>query len=1117
MRPAHPRRFPLRLSLAAVLACAAADASATVFTVTTTNDAGTGSLRAAITALNAAGNGNHEIRFAIGSGERVIRPQTALPSLSNPGNVLVDGRSQPGYVDTPLIRIDGGDTPANTSGLRLNGGSVRVRGLMLTRFPADGIAIGGGAGVHVIEGNAIGTSGRLRLGNGGSGIAVFGDGTRVDIGGSSAAARNIVSCNGRSGIDIGSSAGTVNVVNNLVGLTTVGACGNTTSGITVRAGATRIGGGSSTQRNVISGNLGPGVDVTDLARDTRILGNLIGLGADGTLALGNGGGGIRDYGAGTQIGGTGSGDGNTISGNNHQGAMLAGSGTLVYGNRIGTDPSGTLARGNRGYGIRAYGVFLGRIGGVGPGARNLISGNERDGLSIERNSYVAVQGNHIGTDPAGNAAVPNGGGIAVYSDGIVIGGTAAGEGNLVSGNHQGGVVIAANDVRLRGNRIGTNAARTAALPNDGSGVRVYSGTGAQIGDGTAAGRNLVAGNVRAGIEVDHRASNITIAGNHVGTDGSGQAALPNAGGINISGTRVAVDGNVVSGNTHSGIAIGTDAVDVDVRDNLVGLAADGDTVLGNEDYAVRVLAGDHIRIGAPGRGNVLSGNGRGVSIETFGVAVQGNIVGLDAGGTQARGNGGGIDVYGANNLIGGSGAGEGNQIAANGYYGVALFGTAAYANRVEGNTIGTNLAGADGLGNDYAGVTLYAARANTIGGLAPGSGNTIAGNGRFGVYVWFGANNAILGNRILGHERTGIELEPQGPSELDAGDTDHGANEGQNAPELQSASLVAGQLDIAGRLRAAPSTTYRIEWFHSAQCGNGGLGEGETFLGATDATTDASGHATLAAQFALAGTGGVVTATATDPLGNTSEFSACLDIGTPHGGRMGFWGDTLLAYEDFEVLHTAVVRSGGNLGPASVRVVARNGSATQGDDFGLPTPAVLHFADGETIKNVSIPLVLDDRIEGNEAFRLELVDITGAVAGAHADVEVILFDHEGAWPFYGARDAAVREPMQGVVPVDVTLTLSGGDHAVDMEWKTVEGTAFAGEDFIEASGIVRFEPGETEKVVQVLVRADTIGEPEETFYVQVRGNPAGQQVIAGDSEAEVVIRDNPTLFSDGFE
>jgi len=122
-------------------------------------------------------------------------------------------------------------------------------------------------------------------------------------------------------------------------------------------------------------------------------------------------------------------------------------------------------------------------------------------------------------------------------------------------------------------------------------------------------------------------------------------------------------------------------------------------------------------------GNVISGNGRGVILESdaSGYTIQGNIIGLTSTGSGAMGNKEyGIDISTPNNQIGGTGAGMGNQIGANTYYGVLISDDGGTNNHVEGNFIGTNAALAAGLGNSY-GVVIYGAFGNFIGGTAAGA------------------------------------------------------------------------------------------------------------------------------------------------------------------------------------------------------------------------------------------------------------------------------------------------------------------------------------------------------------------------------------------------------------
>src|SRR5205085_760950 len=150
---------------------------------------------------------------------------------------------------------------------------------------------------------------------------------------------------------------------------------------------------------------------------------------------------------GNVIGGTAAGAGNVISGNDNDGVEIGGadtSGNVVLGNFIGTDYTGSAALGNAEDGVYLWGGTTGNvIGGTAAGARNVISGNEWNGVEISsaHTSGNVVLGNFIGTDYTGSAALGNGDGVALNdgSSSNTIGGTAAGAGNVISGNDSYGV------------------------------------------------------------------------------------------------------------------------------------------------------------------------------------------------------------------------------------------------------------------------------------------------------------------------------------------------------------------------------------------------------------------------------------------------------------------------------------------------------------------------------------------------------------------------------------------------------------------------------------------------------------------------------------------------------
>src|SRR5438132_7702693 len=233
------------------------------------------------------------------------------------------------------------------------------------------------------------------------------------------------------------------------------------------------GGTTAAARNIISGNTSVGVQIINAgATNNLVEGNFIGTDVNGTAALGNGNGvngdGVDVGQIGTSpanvtIGGTTPGAGNVISGNSFQGVLLFNdlNRVNVQGNLIGTDVTGHFALGSQRVGIFINTTSPGAatIGGTTAAARNIISGNE-DGFDLNTFSTgITIQGNYIGTDITGSAALPNTSrAMFVSTNSTVIGGVAAGAGNVISGNGDGiefGNSVTGNLVQ--GNLIGTAA------------------------------------------------------------------------------------------------------------------------------------------------------------------------------------------------------------------------------------------------------------------------------------------------------------------------------------------------------------------------------------------------------------------------------------------------------------------------------------------------------------------------------------------------------------------------------------------------------------------------------------------------------------------------------------
>ncbi len=370
------------------------------YTVTTTNDSGAGSLRQAITDAN-NNAGTDSIVFSVGSGSITISLSSVLPSIT--GTVILDGWTQPGFSSTPIIIIDANGVTGDGIVLTSTADNSVIRGLVLRDFVGDGIQINSGSSGNTIAGNYIGSfgAGGTDLGvnesNTAIGINILGDNNT--IGGTTAASRNVIGGNQSHGIRITGAGAFSNIVlGNYIGTDATGLVdvGNSLNGIYIDSSATNntIGGLTAASRNIIAGNDNAGIAVDNSGTTGNlIIGNYIGLGANGTTSLGNTHNGVHFNTSGANtVGSTDANGRNIISSNAIHGIGVDNAtGVTILGNYIGTDATGTLARGNSGDGIRVLGTSSGTmIGGTTSGAGNLIANNTGDGILVSSSSSTAA-------------------------------------------------------------------------------------------------------------------------------------------------------------------------------------------------------------------------------------------------------------------------------------------------------------------------------------------------------------------------------------------------------------------------------------------------------------------------------------------------------------------------------------------------------------------------------------------------------------------------------------------------------------------------------------------------------------------------------------------------------
>ncbi|HKD19995.1 MAG TPA: S-layer homology domain-containing protein [Thermoanaerobaculia bacterium] len=396
--------------------------------------------------------------------------------------------------------------------------------------------------------------------------------------------------------------------------------------------------------------------------------------------------------------------------------------------------------------------------------------------------------------------------------------------------------------------------------------------------------------------------------------------VPGGEGLTLAGNTNAIRGLVIGGGFQDGLSAFVTTGQA-VMGCFIGVDATGNTAFPNTRNGIYFDHTDGVTIGStlPADRNLISGNGNlGVAVtiegDTGTVVIQGNLIGTNAAGTGAVPNSAdGMLVssigIGGSFMIGGSAAGAGNVMSGNGARGldVGFSGSGATAYTVQGNLVGTDATGTLPVPNGSYGIRATAIGA-VIGGIGAGEGNAVAYNPGGGVVNDGGTtivNVAIRGNSIhdngFGPFGFGIGLDLSGPiggdgvTPNDLGDGDTGPNNYQNFPIISSATpvLPASGTHVTGTLRSTASTTFDIDFYSNPACvpHPHDFLQGQTYIGSTQVTTNGSGVAAI--DVTLAQTiqpGERVSATATDPAGNTSELSQRMPFaivpasGAPAGG-----------------------------------------------------------------------------------------------------------------------------------------------------------------------------------------------------------------------------------------
>jgi CSLREA domain-containing protein len=485
---------------------------------------------------------------------------------------------------------------------------------------------------------------------------------------------------------------------------------------------------------------------------------------------------------------------------------------------------------------------------------------------------LVIEGNYLGTNAAGDSLEPHpvldlDVGLQLFGvAGSRVGGDPAlGEGNVIAGFHShqiDGEFV--STTRFLGNRIGTNPAGTASLGGGGNGIHLVQGGENVFGEPGA-------GNVISGLSGPSRGGGLhsgilllnthddVIQGNRIGVNTAGDDVVPNTGlGVELQAVRTVIGGspaaaNVISGNGAGiSMATSTDAIGTDtpaaneVSFNRIGTDVSGEKDLGNFSVGIAVH-GAESRI----HHNVIAGNGtadqraNGITLQlgSPNSLVENNWIGVSALGRPLGNTGFGVLVsddpfVGGGSIIGGSSA-AGNHIAFNGQTGVEVSGSRFEA------------------GGNHPGNTIR--------------GNSIHDNGDPGdpsPYVGLGIDLHTAGHN-------------SGPDAIDPLDGDTGANEQQNAPEINDVEVADGRTLVTGQLHSTPGQSFILDLYANSVCDATGYGEGERWLTSATITTAElheaePGTATFAVTLdEVLHSPQTVAATATNANGSTSEFSAC--------------------------------------------------------------------------------------------------------------------------------------------------------------------------------------------------------------------------------------------------
>lgn len=796
---------------------------------------------------------------------------------------------------------------------------------------------------------------------------------------------------------IGADANGTNAIPNYVGIF-INQCDNNV-----------IGGSQPASRNLISGNSSTGITVQgNGSYNNLILGNFIGTNRSASGALGNGDAGVFFFDTGTassagEVGEASTGAGNVISGNGSAGIATQGSttGLKIQGNLIGTDVTGKSALANKNYGISvgSSGSLL-VIGGSAAGARNIISGNGYYGIVVTQNTGTSVLNNYIGTDITGKKALGNKNtGIMLLADLNTIGGLGPGEGNVISANGASGILIQGSAAN------GTTGSSDFVLGN-------FIGVGA---DGTTPLGNTGAG---VWISVPQGGTNV------IGGQGKARNIIGYNGGpgVQVSGGATnLISGNSIRSNGGLGIAL-------DILTPLINDAGDGDTGSNNRQNYPVLTSASLINNGLTFvNGTLNSAPNTKFSVEFFSNDVP-----------DQSGYGEGQNYLGALSVT----------TDANGNAGF----TGSFAGLSVGQCVSTTAI--DPANNTSEFSLCQPVIVNTPGSIQFSSATYTVGEN--------GGKATVTAKRTGGNFGTVTAQYATGGGTATAG-TDYTSTAGV---------LSWGDADSADK-------TFTIPIIDNAASGP---------------------NKTVNLSLSNAGNGAVLgspTSAVLTILDDESYPKVSINDVTQAEGNSGT--------TSFNFTVSLSIASSQTV---TVNYVADDGTAKSGSDYQGKMDA-LTFAPGETSKQVTILVNGDTQYEPDETFTVDLANPVNAILGkangvgtiTNDDAKPSLITIQFSQPAYSVQEDLGSLTVTVVRNGDTTTTAS-------VDYKTTDGTAKQKGDFEYAAGTITFAPGETDKTITLLINEDMFPEGAETFSVAL-SNAKGAFIGSQGTTTVTIVDDAP--------